>query len=515
MKKLLFCLAIFFSAFVINAQTGYMKVANHGSFEKIERVSSGGYITVGFDSVYNIQVVRWNNAFTPMWKYKLTDANVNPVSLSIVEANDGSFYFMTASGEHTGSTLIIKFSSSGSILWQKIYYLTSGNMNSVCLSKAAGSDNGFLFGGGQCTLNNYVIKCDQDGNVVWQKSYYYPLSTGVITCWSIIPDGSNYVISSGYNINSLLTFKTDATGTILSESAYTYTTMQILPTRIVKLNQTGGYAILGNYNSSNNNKTEFVAIYNSSLSLLSFNELTVTYEQFTLEDITAINNGRNIVVNGGIYDASAFTQVIINLSNTGSVVWKKRAQGNTGGINNVEFRGITQNGNYTVNVGHGYNEGSVIAVIDTNGTGLCNDQTFNITNVNPTLTLQSAVINPITTTALSASVNYTYNSTGSFIKSNYCGNLSATENELAEPMLSVYPNPAQDKVFIEYSLGTFASEINLAIFNIEGKSVYQATISKIKGQMAIDIRNFDKGVYMICLKGAAGNTTVKRFIVIR
>ena len=315
MKKLLFTtILILCFSFSKSQNTAYFKVANTGYADKIERVSTGGYITIGNDSAYKLQVIRWDNNFNMMWKYKFADANISNGFPKIVEANDGNFYFMSVSLEHTGSTYIVKINSDGALVWQKIYYLASGNMNSEMLSKASGTDNGFLFGGGQCTLNNYIIKCDQDGNIVWQQQYFYPLSTGVTTCWSIIPDGNNYIVSSGYNINSLLTMKLDASGNVLSHTAYTYTGMQIVPTRIVKLNDTGGYAVMGNYNSSNNNKTEFVAIFNQALNLLTFNELTVTYDQFVLNDITAINNGRSVIVDGSIYDGSAFTIAMINIS---------------------------------------------------------------------------------------------------------------------------------------------------------------------------------------------------------
>jgi len=491
---------VFFVSFLQAQSTAYFKVADNGSFEKIERVTSGGYITIGADSAYKIQIMRWDNNFNILWKYKLTDANISAISLKIVEANDGSFYFMCASQEHTGSTLIIKFSSSGALEWQKTYYLASGNMNSIALSKATGSDNGFLFGGGQCTLYNYIIKCDADGNIVWQKQYFYPLSTGVITCWSIIPDGNEYVVSSGYNINSLLTFKIDALGNLNSHTAYTYTGMQIIPTRIVKLNSTGGYAIMGNYNSSNDNKTEFVAIYDQSLNLLTFNELTVTYTQFTLTDITASNNGKNVVVVGSIYDGSAFTIAMINLTNSGTINWKKRAAGNTATTNkNVEFRGITQNGNTTVHVGHGYNEGRIISIIDTNGNGLCNDIGFDISNIHKTLALQSQTMSVAAANALSASVSYTYNTSASYNKVVYCGSISGIESNAAIiPMtINICPNPVSEKCIVTYPSDNINGISFISVFNISGQLIFKSQIPASSMSTELDLSNFNEGLYMV------------------
>ncbi len=518
MKKLIGTAILMLFVLLSQAQnTGYLRVAINGSFEKIERVSSGGYITVGYDSAYKVQIIRWDDSFNISWKYRITDANCTASFPKIVEANDGSFYFMTASTEHTSSTYIMKISSAGTLLWQKVYYLASGNMYSEALSKASAGDNGFLFGGGQCTLNNYIIKCDQNGNIVWQQQYNYPLGIGVTTCWSILPEGTGYIVSSGYNANSLLTMKIDASGNVLSHSAYTYTGMQIIPMRIVKLNATGGYAIVGNYNSSNDNKTEFVAIYDNALNLLTFNELTVTYTQFTLNDITAINNGRNVVVDGSIYDGSAFTLVTINLSNAGSVIWKKRAAGNTVTSNtNVEFRGLTLNGNTTIHAGAGYNEGRVIGVIDSNGNGLCNDVTFDLNNVHRTLVLQSQTLTAIAANSLMASVTYTYDNIVSSSKHLYCGNLSGIEENTSTSQLKalISPNPSSDQCLISFSGMEIPANCILAIYDISGQEVYSSPIPAQSQEKAIDVRKFKEGLYLVRITSDQGVIGTSKMLVV-
>ena len=508
MKKLTFTLILSLCFALAQSQTtAYLKVADNGSFEKIEKVASGGFITVGFDSAYKMQVVRWDAGFNRLWKYTFTDANISPVKPQIVEANDGSFYFMAASLEHTSSTYIVKFSSTGTLLWQKVYYLSSGNLYSFALSRGVAGDNGFLFGGGQCTLYNYIVKCSPDGTIEWQNQYFYPLTSGVITCWSIIPDASEYVVSSGYNVNSLLTFKISSTGTVNAQSAYTYTGMQIIPTRIVKLKSTGGYAIVGNYNNSNDNKTEFVAFYNNALSLQTFNELTVTYTQFSLWDIAAVSNGKNVIVDGSIYDNSAFSEVMINLSNTGSIVWNKRASGNTSTSNkNVEFRGLTTDGINTVHVGAGYNEGRVIAVIDSNGSGLCNDVAVAMTNVHRTLTLQSPVISVGAANVTKGDVTYTYNNTSSYHKQIYCGSLSGIDDNAAPIAIStsLYPNPANDRCTISFDNSKLSGPAFISIFSISGQMVYKCELASGVSSKDVALKGFTGGLYLVQISSEQG-----------
>ena len=505
MKTRLLFLCILLISISLTAQTtAYFKVAEHGTIDHLEKVSSGGYITTGQDSNYKAQIIRWDAQFNPVWKYKFTQAVLIGYPQKIVEANDGSFYYMTASQENTGCTFVAKFSSTGSIVWQKKYYLASGNMNSMALSKASGTDNGFLFGGGQCTLSNYIIKCNSSGDIEWQQQYLYPLATGVITCWSIIPDGSNYIVSSSYNINSLLTIKLDAGGNVLSHTAYTYSSMQIVPTRIVKLNSSGGYAILGNYNNSNDNKTEFVAIYNSALSLLSFNELTVTYTQFSLWDITVVNNGNNVVVNGSIMDGTDFRAVMINLSSTGSIQWKKMAEGNSSLSNkNVEFRGIAQFGSGTLHAGYGYNEGTVMAIIDANGNGLCNDITCNINNVHPTLTLQSQTVAMAASNALSATFTYSGTPAVSYTKEVVCGSLGAIDDFSGNNPIKISPNPATD--FIRLS-GYSGQSVQVSIFSLTGEQIFSSKITENNDE--IYVGNLHAGYYLVRISGENGQNTI-------
>src|SRR6185503_19003567 len=113
----------------------------------------------------------------------------------------------------SGSAMVTKFSSAGLILWQRDYYVSGGSLSAYALSKAVIGDNGFLIGGNSPLINNFIIKCDQDGNIQWQNQYYYTLASGGVTAWSILPDGNTYVVSSGYNTNSLLTFRIDMSGT--------------------------------------------------------------------------------------------------------------------------------------------------------------------------------------------------------------------------------------------------------------------------------------------------------------
>jgi hypothetical protein len=476
------------------AQTAYFKTDNSGLFNKVIRLSSG-FITYGYDANYKHEFIRWDDNFTAVWKVKVTEATATGgVFNNIVQANDGSFYAMLLTTQNSGAVAIIKISSTGAILWQKMYYLPGNQLLlSTCLAKGAGTDNGFIFGSGQCALSNCLVKCDENGNIVWQKQYVYTLATGVITSGSILPEANGYTVSSGYNINSLLNFKIDASGSILSDKVYTYSGMQIIPMKIVKLNASNGYAIMGNYNSTNNNKTEFVAFYDNALTLTAFKELTVTYDQFKLEDITAVNNGANVVVVGSIYHSSVFYEAIINMQVTGGIVWKHRGGGNTMTTNkNVEFRGVTEWGTRIVSVGGGMNEGQVVSVMDFAGAGLCTPIAFDVTSATKTLALQNGILVEAAGNVTSTAINFPTVTTMANTKTFYCGSLPVTAvSEVRNEEVAIYPSPADDHLTV---ICGSDKAVELKIYAADGKIVYGKSVNATTN---INTANWSEGLYII------------------
>ena len=126
-----------------------------------------------------------------------------------------------------------------------------------------------------------------------------------------------------------------------------------------------------------------------------------------------------------------------------------------------------------------------------------------------------------TSTADSITVNIDSNAVSGVISvygKSKCGNgLPATINitvnngngiiELSDnTKLSVYPNPAKDKLTIESSISTL---INYDIINLMGQSVYSSQLNA--GKTTIDISAFAKGIYTIKLYSEKGNV-VKKFV---
>ena len=86
-----------------------------------------------------------------------------------------------------------------------------------------------------------------------------------------------------------------------------------------------------------------------------------------------------------------------------------------------------------------------------------------------------------------------------------CVNLSTDNNEIADNAITIYPNPAHDRINIATSLDGIES---LTIYNSLGQSVYEGAF-----QSEIDSSNFSNGIYFIRIK--KGSDVLTRKIVIR
>ncbi len=87
------------------------------------------------------------------------------------------------------------------------------------------------------------------------------------------------------------------------------------------------------------------------------------------------------------------------------------------------------------------------------------------------------------------------------------------EIKAGELFSQFYPNPALEKATLNYDISTAgAKQVKVELFNIAGKLVYSDMIASVKGQLDINVKNFDAGMYLCKL--TAGITEVNRKLTI-
>lgn len=99
------------------------------------------------------------------------------------------------------------------------------------------------------------------------------------------------------------------------------------------------------------------------------------------------------------------------------------------------------------------------------------------------------------------------------------GGLRAENSEETAELLAnttktiVYPNPANEVLNINYELTAGAERAEIAIFNTIGQVVYQNTVNAENKALKVDVRNFEKGLYVIKIVDNQGNTQNYKVVV--
>ena len=83
------------------------------------------------------------------------------------------------------------------------------------------------------------------------------------------------------------------------------------------------------------------------------------------------------------------------------------------------------------------------------------------------------------------------------------------ENEIS---LNAYPNPVVNDLTIDYTISAFANNARIEIQDITGKKIKRFAISNKQGQLFIDLKNYNSGIYFSTLIVNDQNILTKRII---
>jgi hypothetical protein len=476
--------------------TGYVAIpdpAQSGYIAKIHRTSTNHYISCGTSGSGSAQheVTYWDSNFNPVWCQYFASAAVL-YWIDVVETNDGNFVALGANQNNSGCNIAIKFNTSGTVLWQKEYYVSGNFLTSFSLAKAAGNDPGFVFGGGACAASSFIIRCDASGNILWQKEYFITISGGVQTTWCIIPENNSYVLGGDWlngSQDDIFFTKIDSAGTWQFTTLTNEPTLSEIPVKMIKLS-TGNYAMICNYNSGPN-YAELIYYFNPSGNIFQGTKFVgPANEQIDFRDVEETNNGQVMVV-GDIND-SPMKYLYMKLSGGGVTVWQKKATGVNPGYMNGTCYGVakTASGNYAI-AGAAYEDGRTITVIDTTGSGFCNAVAGNTTVAPPdAYTMSNFTPTIISPNVLAQTVNNT-STPLTLTHSTLCGTTGIQEAEAHDP-LQVYPNPAHGVIKISFG-GMDFPDTEVEFYNNLGQRAMTGYIEN----GSVNISALPTGTYMM------------------
>jgi hypothetical protein len=200
----------------------------------------------------------------------------------------------------------------------------------------------------------------------------------------------------------------------------------------------------------------------------------------------------------------------LELAGNGSIVWQKKSVGSNPGYLTGSGDVMAKTSNNLFAMGGGaYTDGKTVTVIDSIGTGFCNNSAGTIVSQAAeayTMTVPN-VIN-INVNVLDTAVSYTSGAL-TITQSTLCGTLGIHEQAADANVLNVYPNPAYNQITLDFGDLVF-SKAEITIYNLLGENVSDRVIGN-GNATTIDISNLDAGIYLMEVL-VDGNKMVKRII---
>ncbi|WNJ20718.1 T9SS type A sorting domain-containing protein [Pontibacter sp. G13] len=93
------------------------------------------------------------------------------------------------------------------------------------------------------------------------------------------------------------------------------------------------------------------------------------------------------------------------------------------------------------------------------------------------------------------------------------GAMSITPAERARLLSSPYPNPAKDRVQVDFELPSGTLEGDLKVYNLIGKQVMEQPLRQTSGTVTLNVEQLHSGVYFLYLNTADGNLTSQKLII--
>lgn len=456
---------------------------NSSDFLSFIKPFKSGYIGMGtstnpYSNANNVALIYIDSIGNKIWHktYAGFDGNY-PTNYS------DSFVFTTDSGFATACTYsnlastysgiyLMKFDKNGDSLWTK-YYIDTLNIGWGTLARTY--DNGFILSGtikspNKSTYDNLIIKVDSMGNKKWQKIFggAYNDEPRAIRCLSdsgFILAGNKQTSSSSYNYGQII--KLDSLGNIKWQKTFGGTRGSFF--NAVRETKNGDIIACGDISdigtSTWDYSTPFIVRLSSSGNILWQKTYGKKYIANSLYDIEETDNG-NLIAVGDIYTDTAtqyekyWDGFLLKTNINGDSLWSRTFDktGSSGGNLQDMFQDVEQT----------KDKGFIIA-----GWFYPNYQDFWAVKVD---------------------------SMGCDIGG--CDTITSVRNILngnnANSEFKIYPNPAKEKITIEFSNDYKFSNALVNIYDVSGRVLKTLNNIQLNNRKSeIDISDLESGIYFV------------------
>jgi hypothetical protein len=220
----------------------------------IKQTSDGGYIVTGYKQVSSVNdpfLIKTDSSGNVLWERNYDyGLNMDDRSHSVCQTSDGGYIF-------AGQTRIVdqfpnydmyvvRTDQSGNVIWMRTYRHTNYG-NDVAMSVVQLDDGGFFFGGTtQSSIwSSFVIRTNAAGDIIWTKTRPDDYQS---ECYSVIKTSDGNLVLSGTSVSfetdtDILIEKLDMNGNQLWEKIYGGENSET--GQSIKEVTTGGYVLSG------------------------------------------------------------------------------------------------------------------------------------------------------------------------------------------------------------------------------------------------------------------------------
>jgi hypothetical protein len=471
-----------------NSDTGY----------SIRTTTDGGYVVTGTtfsdDGDVTVQfgngdfwVIKLNSIGEIEWEKSIGTID-NDYSFSIEQTSDGGYIIVGLTGDAFGDNtyfFTVKLFSNGDIQWQNTF---GGSSIDVATSVKETNDGGFIITGhtqssdgdvsqNQGSVDIWVIKISSLGQLIWEKSF----------------GGSGFDQSVD-----------------------------------IQLTNDGGFIVVGHTTSNdgdvsnNNGFFDFWIFKISNSGLLQWEKSFGGSNEETARSVKQTNDGDYIVVGSTKSDDGDISELkgiedfwVIKLTENGDLIWEKTYGGTQ--IDRAWYVQLTSDNNYVV-VGETYSDDGDVSInqglsdvwiikISENGELLW-EKTIGGTAIDEARNIQETNDGGLIISG------YTYSNDGDIMinqgENDFLivklgpDNLS-NSSHINLPTIDIYPNPAQDFLYINVEKYNTNQEIK--IVDVLGNTLYSQVLMDSKTK--IDMSSFSSGVYLVKFKDKNYTKTIK------
>ena len=515
MKKFLLVILLAFNCFALQSQiTPFAKVFYDPTMSGLRAngvVSdndTGSFIVVGEDNSHNAGLVaKFDTAGNQLW-IKSFKSQVNSSGYarlnSIIHSYDTCFVIVGTALDSTtghGAAVITKIKSNGDTLWTRLIGKTNSSVEAFSVTETL--DSGYvLVGNSQLSVSPYsntifIARINKTGSLLWSNFF---TTSGAGYSVKQCADSSFILLGSTSNHGFMIRFS--KAGTMLWTKNYfdTSSSSNQIALFDVVVTPTGFYTY---------------GCANSSLLFLKtdFNGSILWQKTYNASGIYGTPNGPSVHLlkktSNQYYGmaGSCTGSTFFSADSSGNLIWSKGPFLEAAGIVFAKDSGFVLLGNGPfcgVRSTSSNITSPQIAIIKTDTAGNSPDCSY--TGGSNLYVTPIAISNPTYTVSTAATIKSVYLHGGTVTSVSYTGCIGATGNvkENTKINLSVFPNPAYDKITVTcQTQGNKTAQM----FDVTGEKVKEIDFSAQETEL--NMRDLSNGIYLLRLKTSDGTESRK------